>query len=186
MHVAHEQGIVHRDLKPSNILLKSPFVPLVDPRGVPGPEKRTPTPTNGHPGRLTDPVTPTKNKPPSGVALNAGIVAADYGVPKIVDFGLAKLLNSEAHVTRTGNMMGTPSTWLPSRPWPARARREKRISWRRARHLLSRSHPLRDADRAPPFAQRVRWKRSFRCCTKTRCRRHASSPGFRTTWRRSA
>jgi WD40 repeat protein/tRNA A-37 threonylcarbamoyl transferase component Bud32/Tfp pilus assembly protein PilF len=43
----------------------------------------------------------------------ANVVLTDDGVPKVTDFGLAKLLEREAGLTRTGDIMGTPSYMAP-------------------------------------------------------------------------
>jgi serine/threonine protein kinase len=84
IHVAHQQGIVHRDLKPSNILLASAVRP---------------------------PPSPIKDNGPS--ADDNGPRAADYGQPKITDFGLAKRLEGSDAWTQTGEVVGTPSYMAP-------------------------------------------------------------------------
>jgi WD40 repeat protein/tRNA A-37 threonylcarbamoyl transferase component Bud32 len=43
----------------------------------------------------------------------ANVVLAEESVPKVTDFGLAKLMEREAGLTRTGDIMGTPSYMAP-------------------------------------------------------------------------
>ncbi|MFI5457327.1 MAG: protein kinase [Isosphaerales bacterium] len=43
----------------------------------------------------------------------ANVVLTDDGVPKVTDFGLAKLMEREGGMTRTGDIMGTPSYMAP-------------------------------------------------------------------------
>ena len=43
----------------------------------------------------------------------ANVVLSEDGIPKVTDFGLAKLLEREAGLTRTGDIMGTPSYMAP-------------------------------------------------------------------------
>ena len=44
---------------------------------------------------------------------------ADYGIPKIVDFGLARLLDATSRMTRTGDLMGTPCYIAPEQAMAA-------------------------------------------------------------------
>ncbi len=43
----------------------------------------------------------------------ANVVLTEDGIPKVTDFGLAKLMEREAGITRTGDIMGTPSYMAP-------------------------------------------------------------------------
>ncbi len=43
----------------------------------------------------------------------ANVVLTDDGVPKITDFGLAKLMKNDSGMTRTGDVVGTPSYMAP-------------------------------------------------------------------------
>ena len=43
----------------------------------------------------------------------ANVVLTDEGVPKITDFGLAKLMKNDSGMTRTGDVVGTPSYMAP-------------------------------------------------------------------------
>lgn len=84
IHAAHQLGIVHRDLKPSNVLLAVAPSPL--------PEDRKET-TN-----------------PSALATSNWQRTT---IPKISDFGLARLLDEEGAQTQTGEILGTPSYMAP-------------------------------------------------------------------------
>jgi serine/threonine-protein kinase len=84
IHHAHQQGIVHRDLKPANILLQSADCNLQIEKA--GPAK--------------DP--------------ESAICNLQSAIPKITDFGLAKMLASAGPgLTHTGDFMGTPKYAAP-------------------------------------------------------------------------
>ena len=96
MQCAHEQGIVHRDLKPLNILLVG--------RG-------TAREGDGKETLIKDPAAKTlasKSSSSSSLSPNAQAL-----IPKISDFGLAKRLDSDDGLTRTGAIMGTPAYMAP-------------------------------------------------------------------------
>ena len=72
----------------------------------------------------------------------ANVVLTEEGTPKVTDFGLAKLMEREAGLTRTGDIMGTPSYMAPEQ-----ATRHARGRHGRRRHLCPGCDPLRDAHR---------------------------------------
>jgi WD40 repeat protein len=84
MHAAHQQGIIHRDLKPDNILLA-----INDQQSAIGLAQETPL------GKLM---------------ADSTLLTA---VPKIADFGLAKLLEHAPGLTETGTVVGTASYMSP-------------------------------------------------------------------------
>jgi hypothetical protein len=80
----HQRGVIHRDLKPSNILL----------------QKKSAIPNS-------------KSEKAGGDSTpDFGFRISDFD-PKISDFGLAKLLESDPGLTKSGMVMGTPSYMAP-------------------------------------------------------------------------
>jgi serine/threonine protein kinase len=92
LHATHCSGIIHRDLKPGNILVAR-----------------------------TDGNTPTQTRTAVTAATHAhgiGVTLAIDGqpvglVPKVTDFGLAKEMTSDTHLTETGRVLGTPEYMAP-------------------------------------------------------------------------
>ena len=111
----------------------------------------------------------------------ANVLLDDQDQPKVTDFGLAKVLQSDSGQTRTGTVMGTPSYMAPEQADGPEG------PGRRLRRLQPRGHPLRAADRpaAVPGGDRpghpARWSPS-----RSRSRRGCSIPRWTATWRRSA
>ncbi|MFO0965621.1 MAG: serine/threonine-protein kinase [Gemmataceae bacterium] len=93
MQYAHERGVVHRDLKPANILLTG------------GMDQDSAFRTDASASR-------TQNADPTVIASAQSTTSHALGA-KISDFGLAKQLDSQDGVTRTGAIMGTPSYMAP-------------------------------------------------------------------------
>ena len=109
MQYAHERGIVHRDLKPANILLAGSRSQESGGRG----------PESGIRGqesaiKTIQAATARTQRPAGPTAISSSLIR-DAGnlVPKISDFGLAKQLDTQDGMTRTGAIMGTPAYMAP-------------------------------------------------------------------------
>jgi serine/threonine protein kinase/WD40 repeat protein len=83
VHAVHECRIIHRDLKPANVLLQRV--------GAGSPEHEQEKQT---------------------IDLSS-LLGPDSMVPKVTDFGLAKDLNADRRLTRSGTALGTPSYMAP-------------------------------------------------------------------------
>jgi WD40 repeat protein/serine/threonine protein kinase len=98
MAYSHQRGIIHRDLKPANILLA-----------------RRPGSQDGSKTQISHvTVTGIDSKDDRG-SRNSRVVSTDLDdwLPKISDFGLAKLLDVDAGHTVTEQLLGTPGYMAP-------------------------------------------------------------------------
>ena len=77
----------------------------------------------------------------------ANVLLTEDGVPKITDFGLAKLLERDEGLTQVGELLGTPSYMAPEQ-----IRGTSRPDHAGDRRLRPGSDPVRDAD-GPPAVQ---------------------------------
>ena len=91
---AHQHGVIHRDLKPANILLE-----------------RTLSRGGDHP--TSSPVDPDVGDTSDALAPQYSRTATLDSRPRITDFGLAKRMQSDSHLTQTGQILGTPSYMSP-------------------------------------------------------------------------
>jgi serine/threonine protein kinase len=100
---AHERGVLHRDLKPSNILLQ---------------EERSPRRQDAKEGQEEKGGEPLSSSLLSALA-SLRLCESTSFVPKITDFGLAKLVAAAAeetgtgYATQTGAILGTPQYMAP-------------------------------------------------------------------------
>ncbi len=83
---AHQQGLIHRDIKPANIWLESPVAQ---------------EPSAQEPSAFGQTTIDYTLQPRGG------------GRVKILDFGLARAVEEDAHLTQTGVFVGTPAFMAP-------------------------------------------------------------------------
>lgn len=98
VHYAHQQGVIHRDLKPANILLEN------DEGGIRNDER----------GMMNDEQKNQSIETRKDEQQKQFIVHhSSFLIPKITDFGLAKILDGSTTTTQTGNLLGTPAYMAP-------------------------------------------------------------------------
>jgi eukaryotic-like serine/threonine-protein kinase len=102
VHQIHLNGVIHRDLKPSNIMLARLDRMLHGSQEAPSLSagSRPSVPANSHATVGTSVV----------VRINSEAVTV---IPKVTDFGLAKLATTDMGLTETGRIMGTPDFMAP-------------------------------------------------------------------------
>jgi WD40 repeat protein/serine/threonine protein kinase len=98
MDYAHRSGVCHRDLKPSNVLLQ-----IADGRW------------QIEPGETKLPIEPGADAKSAICNLQSKIPNLKSAIPKIIDFGLAKVFHGDSAEagTRTGAIFGTPHYMAP-------------------------------------------------------------------------
>ncbi len=98
-HHAHQHGVIHRDLKPANILLHNPKSHSPNPKSeIRNPKADEPQPCSAGTGAV--PVS------------DFGFRLSDL-TPKVTDFGLARRVEGDSGLTRSGAILGTPSYMAP-------------------------------------------------------------------------
>jgi len=112
MHYAHERGIIHRDLKPANILLEG--IKNQEPENTSRQSGIT-TQQSGSDNKQKDSLLKSADGKTLPLPRSSASLTADSRLltPKISDFGLAKQLDAEDGMTRTGAIMGTPAYMAP-------------------------------------------------------------------------
>ncbi len=108
---AHQQGILHRDLKPANVIMQARSMFSSD-RSSAGEGKSSDTPSE----KLrhdSSSVSPRGKTSASDSVGSWGFGTLRDLIPKITDFGLAKVLGKDEDATRTGAIVGTPSYMSP-------------------------------------------------------------------------
>jgi WD40 repeat protein/serine/threonine protein kinase len=103
IHAAHSQRVIHRDLKPANILLQ------MTNDGVTHDEARIPKPTW------------SEEHLSAGIRQTFGSRHSSLVIPTITDFGLARPLEGDSGLTRTGALLGTPAYMAPEQASGANA-----------------------------------------------------------------
>jgi WD40 repeat protein/serine/threonine protein kinase len=105
IHYAHQHQVIHRDLKPANILLGSnPKSETRNPKQIRITKEQSSKPADRQVSDLDD--------SGLGIVSDFAFRISDF-VPKITDFGLAKLLDEPTGGTQSGEFVGTPCYMAP-------------------------------------------------------------------------
>src|SRR6056297_215789 len=127
----HQQGILHRDLKPSNVLLqRRPLASqtstmdgghiasgqsVATVRDLPAEHLKPPTVglSVDNDQTLLPQASPQASPRVATAYSDASPIGIENFVPKIADFGLAKVINADSSATQTGEILGTPGYMSP-------------------------------------------------------------------------
>ncbi|MEZ6090242.1 MAG: serine/threonine-protein kinase [Pirellulaceae bacterium] len=108
---AHQNGVVHRDLKPANILVGSRKEPHRSGRGDESLMSGSSVPA----GLVTSSTTAvaTGSQTTRSNRFAPSVQQSLHFIPKITDFGLARMTDGDTNLTGTGEVMGTPQYMSP-------------------------------------------------------------------------
>jgi serine/threonine protein kinase len=111
----------------------------------------------------------------------SNVLLARDGTPKVGDFGLAKLLDSESGLTRTDSVLGSPSYMAPEQA----EGKTKEVGPAADGYALGAILYELLVGAARRSAVRRCWRRWSRSRRPSRCHRRGWCRGCRGTWRRS-
>jgi serine/threonine protein kinase len=94
---AHDRGVLHRDIKPSNVILAGGRTPIAEVSG-----------------ELNAQTLPMSSRPrPRASAVHENHTSRESLVPRLTDFGLARIAEETGDETRTGVPLGSPPYMAP-------------------------------------------------------------------------